>query len=299
MRRAPPKLMRGMVSYFLIALALIYLGGCSTTPQRTVAVHAETPAAKSGGYYRNDGPGDNPPSNIDALPDAEPKVESLHKFANNPYNILGQQYVPDSDIKPYKARGTASWYGRMFHGKKTASGEAYNMYAMTAAHRTLPIPSYARVTNLRNNKSVVVRVNDRGPFLKERVIDLSYAAAHKLGIAQAGSGLVEVESIDPRKPSQTAEPIIAVQEPVAPNPASSNSANLYLQLAAFKEMPSAESFGMRVKQKLGALADTLQIISQGGLFRINLGPYDTPGEAIKIAARIKQSMHISPVHVLR
>lgn len=293
------KLTCSIASYFLLALGLTYLGGCSTTPQRTAAVHTDKPAAKSGGYYREDGPGDNPPSNIDALPDAQPKIETLHKFANNPYNILGQQYVPDSDVKPYKVRGNASWYGRMFHGKKTASGETYNMYAMTAAHRTLPIPSYARVTNLRNNKSVVVRVNDRGPFLKERVIDLSYAAAHKLGFVHAGSGLVEVESIDPRKPSQSPEVIVAAQKSVAPDPASSNNANLYLQLAAFQEMASAESFGIRVKQKLGALADTLQIVNLGGLFRISLGPYDTPSEAIKIAARIKQRMHISPVHVLR
>ena len=295
------KLTHSMAFYFFLALGLGYLGGCSTAPQRVAAVHvpAPAPAAKSGGYYREDGPGNNPPPDLDGVPDAQPKVESLHKFANNPYNVLGQQYVPDSDAKPYKARGNASWYGRMFHGKKTASGEAYNMYAMTAAHRTLPIPSYARVTNLRNNKSVVVRVNDRGPFLKDRVIDLSYAAAHKLGFAHAGSGLVEVESIDPRKPSPPPEAIVVAQKPTPPDAAPPNNANMYLQLAAFQEMASAESFGKRVKQKLGALADTLQIINLGGLFRINLGPYDTPSEAIKIAARIKQKMHISPVHILR
>src|SRR2546427_12051713 len=120
------------------------------------------PVTGKGGYYQDDGPDDNPPSNLQAVPDAVPKDEPLHRFANRTYEVLGSQYTPDVSNKPYKQKGIASWYGRKFKGKKTASGEPYDMYSMTAAHRTLPIPSYARVTNPRNNQSVVVRINDRG-----------------------------------------------------------------------------------------------------------------------------------------
>ena len=127
---------------------------------------------KGGGYYLDDGPGDNPPANLDAIPDAEPKAEPLHKAANRPYSVLGQSYTPDTRLKPYKETGVASWYGRRYHGQKTSTGEIYDMYGMTAAHPTLPIPSYVRVTNLKNGKSVVVRVNDRGPFHSDRLIDL-------------------------------------------------------------------------------------------------------------------------------
>ena len=155
------------------------------------------PATRSGGYYLDDGPGAGAPANIDAIPDAVPKVEPLQRGTMRPYVVMGRSYTPMTELTPYKARGVASWYGRRYHGKKTSSGEFYDMYAMTAAHTELPIPSYVRVTNVDNGKSVVVRVNDRGPFVDSRLIDLSYTAAHKLGIIGGGSGMVEVESIIP------------------------------------------------------------------------------------------------------
>ena len=157
------------------------LMGCSSTPQK-------------GGYYKDDGPGEKPPAQV---ADAVPRAEPLHKFANRPYRAMGREYVPMTSLQPFRQRGVASWYGKRYHGQKTSSGEVYDMYAMSAAHPTLPIPSYARVTNLANGKSVVVRINDRGPFLHGRVIDLSYAAAHKLGYIGAGQAQVEVESIIP------------------------------------------------------------------------------------------------------
>jgi rare lipoprotein A len=126
-----------------------------------------------------------------------PRVEPLHKFANRPYEALGRRYVPMTSVQPFRQRGLASWYGKRYHGNKTSSGEAYDMYAMSAAHPTLPIPSYARVTNMANGRSVVVRINDRGPFRSERIIDLSYVAAHKLGFINAGQARVEVEAIVP------------------------------------------------------------------------------------------------------
>ena len=125
------------------------------------------------------------------LPDAEPRQDPLHRFANNPYTALGRAYTPMRSLSPFKERGLASWYGRMFHGQKTSSGEIYDMYGMTAAHPVLPIPSYAKVTNLRNNRSVVVRINDRGPFHTGRIIDLSFTAAAKLGYIDTGSTSVE------------------------------------------------------------------------------------------------------------
>ncbi|WP_374511838.1 septal ring lytic transglycosylase RlpA family protein [Niveibacterium sp.] len=152
---------------------------------------------KGGGYYKDDGPGDDIPDNLDSVPDAEPKAEPLHRFANNPYNVFGKEYVPAQQVAPYREQGLASWYGRKFHGKPTSSGEKYDMYGMTAAHPTLPIPSYARITNLRNGKSVIVRINDRGPFHSGRAIDLSYAAAYKLDYLDTGHTDVEIEAIVP------------------------------------------------------------------------------------------------------
>jgi rare lipoprotein A len=151
-----------------------------------------------GGYYKDDGPPARPPAQLDRVADAVPRTEPLHKSANRPYEALGKKYTPMTSVQPFRQRGLASWYGKRYHGQKTSSGETYDMYAMTAAHPTLPIPSYVRVTNVANGKSVVVRINDRGPFHGGRIIDLSYAAATRLGYVQAGSAQVEVESIVPR-----------------------------------------------------------------------------------------------------
>ena len=170
---------------WLAAALAIALAACSSSP-------------KKGGYYKDDGPGANPPSNIAAIPDATPRSEPLHKFANRPYEVFGRKYVPLASVQPFQQRGVASWYGKRFHGQKTSSGETYDMYAMTAAHPILPIPSYARVTSLRTGKQVVVRINDRGPFHANRAIDLSYAAASRLGLIGTGSGEVEIEAIVPR-----------------------------------------------------------------------------------------------------
>jgi rare lipoprotein A len=165
-----------------VLLLAVALAGCGSS-------------AKKGGYYKDDGPDANPPANLDRVPDAVPRPEPLSKSANRPYSALGRGYVPMTRLQPFRQTGVASWYGKRYHGQKTSSGEVYDMYRMTAAHPTLPIPSYARVTNVKNGKSVVVRINDRGPFRSGRIIDLSYVAAHKLGYVQAGEATVEVESI--------------------------------------------------------------------------------------------------------
>lgn len=186
-----------------------------TAPPNPEIVKKKPTAKRGGGYYQDDGPDDNPPDNLDNIPDAAPQAEPLHRYANNPYNVFGVDYVPSTELKPYKVRGVASWYGKKFHGQRTSSGETYDMYGMTAAHPTLPIPSYARVTNVSNGKSVVVRINDRGPFHSSRVIDLSYTAAYKLGYIERGSTEVEVETIIP----EGVELIAANVPPIKQRPA--------------------------------------------------------------------------------
>jgi rare lipoprotein A len=214
----------------LRATIVMLVAACASTPpahRRPESPVARAPsdakapapgAGGRGGYYLDDGPGDNPPPDLDLLPDAVPKIEKLASGANRPYNVFGVDYVPDLSGAPYKQRGVGSWYGRKFHGQRTSSGEIYDMYAMTAAHPTLPIPCYALVTNLQNGKSVIVRVNDRGPFLHNRIMDLSYAAAVKLGYLSSGSGLIEVEML-------RAEDIAAGRIPVTTN-------SLYVAAAA-------------------------------------------------------------------
>src|SRR6184192_3813142 len=181
----------------LLAFVVLALGACAAAPIPGEQRQPEVQPSRSGGYYKDDGPGEGPPANLDQVADAQPKAEPLHRYANRPYQVFGREYVPLAFVQPYRQRGTASWYGKKFHGQRTASGEPYDMYAMTAAHPTLPIPSYARITSLRTGQQVVVRINDRGPFHANRVIDLSYAAAYRLGLIGTGSGEVEIEAIVP------------------------------------------------------------------------------------------------------
>ena len=171
--------------------------GASTTKPAASASRQDSPGPTSrrGAYYMDDGPGNEPAPDHRNIPNAQPKREPLLARANRPYVVFGRSYQPMTALVPYRQRGYASWYGRKFHGQKTASGEVYNMYSMTAAHPTLPLPSYVKVTNVRNGEQIIVRVNDRGPFLNDRLIDLSYTAASKLGYVNAGSAEVEVELI--------------------------------------------------------------------------------------------------------
>jgi len=174
------------------ALLLAVLAACQTTP---TAPGPGNVSRLPAGNADRDGPEAHPPANLEAVPDAEPKIEAIRNGGpNKPYEIGGKTYTPLTDDRALTEKGLASWYGKKFHGRRTASGESYNMYAMTAAHKTLPIPSYARVRNPANGKEVIVRVNDRGPFSPGRVIDLSYTAALKLGVLN-GVAPVEVTRI--------------------------------------------------------------------------------------------------------
>ncbi|HEY4067205.1 MAG TPA: septal ring lytic transglycosylase RlpA family protein [Burkholderiaceae bacterium] len=183
-RRAAP--------WLSIAAALAVLAGCAAGPRGASGPGGTN--LPSGAWPSRDGPEPNPPPNLERVPDAQPQVEPFREGGpNKPYDVLGRSYVPITRDAPFTERGLASWYGRFFHGKRTASGEVYNMYAMTAAHPTLPIPSYARVRNPANGREVIVRINDRGPFHTGRIIDLSYTAAVRLDLR--GVGQVEVQRI--------------------------------------------------------------------------------------------------------
>ena len=269
----------------LIAAAIV-LSACSSTTRRDTPVvppPGETP--KPGAYYKDDGPGDQPPPNLEAVPDATPRPESLHRFANRPYAVFGRDYVPATTLRPYKERGIASWYGRKFHNGKTATGETYDMYAMTAAHPTLPLPSYARVTNVATGTSVVVRVNDRGPFHPGRVIDLSFAAAYRLGIAQKGSGEVDVESIipasAPHPPSATPLPLVAAIDaaPAAAVPIGQEAGGYVVQLGAFANYANAQNFVAHLSNQTAGVAVEAKVRQMDGLFRVFVGPYATRDDA--------------------
>jgi rare lipoprotein A len=284
-----------------LALVAATLAACSS-PAKRETTPAPSPSAappKSGGYYKDDGPGDNPPANLDSIPDAVPKLEALSRFSNRPYTVFGVDYVPATTLRPYKERGIASWYGRKFHNQKTSNGETYDMYGMTAAHPTLPLPSYARVTNVATGKSVIVRVNDRGPFHPGRVIDLSYAAAYRIGIAQKGSGQVEVESILPADaPPQVA---VAPLPPLAIAEAASNAAmplqpapgGYVVQLGAFANNANAQAFISNVANQVAPLGVEAKVHEGNGLFRVSVGPYPTRDEARRVADRLREALGLA------
>lgn len=251
-------------TFIIAVLCAQILGGCQSR-----SVKPGTP----GGYYG----GDRPPTNVDvdlaSIPDAVPVKLPLSKTGNNPYTALGKSYRPMRDAKGYKARGTASWYGKKFHGRRTSSGETYDMFAMTAAHTTLPIPSFARVTNLDNGRSVVVRVNDRGPFLHNRLIDLSYAAAWKLGITAKGTGRVKVVALDPQE-------LPAVETPqkysgTAGATSMPPGGGFALQVGAFLELSNAIQLRHRLRQNgYSVRPESDQELAQNGSpYRVIAGPY--------------------------
>ncbi len=271
---------------FAGATMALVLAACGSAPKAPPS---------SGKYYQDDGPPESVPANLAQLPDAVPRDEPFHRFANRPYVVFGQSYIPVVNKQPGKERGMASWYGRKFHGQKTASGETYDMFAMSAAHKTLPIPSYVRVTNVKNGKSVVVRVNDRGPFHSERVIDLSYAAAERIGIVSAGSALVEIERIVPGTETASAAPAAGAQPAVETSVMSQEGGSLWLQLGAFSSLEAAESFRGRVARDLSWLLEPVSIATRDGLHRVRIGPYGNREEALAIGDKVRRSLGVAPV----
>jgi rare lipoprotein A len=236
-----------------------------------------------------------PPANLDAIPDPVPRAEP-RSTRGNPvsYEVFGKRYHVLATSEGYKERGVASWYGPDFHARPTSSGEPYDMYAMTAAHKTLPIPAYARVTNLSNGRSVIVRINDRGPFVANRIIDLSYTAAHKLDMWRAGTAFVEVEVITPGSTADLARDITVAAPPASPAAVLSGPV-LYLQVGAFGVADNAAKLADRLRaagiDKVGVAAP----IGATALHRVRIGPindvaaYDAMAERV---ARLGLTSHL-------
>lgn len=250
-------------------------------------INDDTSRPQSSRYRDNadsvpDGP---PPEEIAKLPEPVPKVEPRALYGNkSPYTVLGQTYNVLASPNGYVERGIASFYGNKFHGYKTSSLEDYDMYQFSAAHKTLPIPSYARVTNLENGKSVVVRINDRGPFHENRVIDLSYAAAVRIGVWPKGTGLVEVRAIDPSQPltAQTLPPPPPPPKPASPGP------GIYLQVGAFSDATNAERVAQQLRAANFAPVQVVDAQINGrSIRRVRVGPLAGVDQADDVTSRIE------------
>lgn len=308
-----------------LILSGLLLAACSNTPEKKPVATPRpnvTPApvlansgkpsaytctytAKSGGgaFYKDDGPMADFPANMDQALEPTPRWEPLHKWANRPYTVLGLSFTPQPLSGP--EQGMASWYGRKFHGQKTSIGETYDMFQMTAAHPTLPIPSYARVTNVKNGRSVIVRVNDRGPFHKGRVMDLSFLAACRLGYANNGSAEVIVESLQagdtpsemlalaPTQPIRT-QPIAASSAP-RPIPVAESNGVVYVQLGAFASQSNAENFKAHVARELDNDANKLSIQANSNLYRVRLGPFASRNDALQVISRVTGDNNLKAV----
>ena len=270
-------------------LVSVALAACGTVP-------------RGGGYYLDDGPDAAPAVDVSKIPDAIPKHEPRAATGNKVYTALGVRYTPMADARGYRERGVASWYGKKFHGRATSSREPYDMYAMTAAHKTLPLPSYVRVRNLQNGRAVVVRVNDRGPFLHDRVIDLSYAAAHKLGIVGTGTGLVEVEIMEPGETT----PTTALTQPATPPPrhpeiemiptatadARPPPPKIFLQVGAFTRAENAESLRTRLVQTIPKPVFVQPPAHTATpLYRVRIGPLASVEEGDRLGEQLRELGH--------
>lgn len=310
----------------LVALGVTgaLLASCSSTPAPSTTPSKSTTSSGPGDYARPHKDG-APWWDVDVsqIPDAVP-MPHYGPYKANPYTVLGKTYFPISDGHRYSATGTASWYGTKFHGQPTANGEKYDLYGMSAAHKTLPLPTYVKVTNLDNGRTVTLRVNDRGPFYSDRIIDLSFAAAKKLGFAETGTARVKVEGIDPQQwwaaqgrpvPAMMAQPQMAASKPTTsiaqpieqytPPPqqhaaatvpleidakenASPAASGLFLQVGAFANPDAAQL----LKDKLSGVVSAPVFISsvvhnQQTLHRVRLGPIDTPDEAVQLEQSVR------------
>ena len=250
----------------LSAAALcVLLAACSTLTRRAPAERAPLPA-----------PVAPPPAGTESIPDAVPRAEPRSAHGNPPfYDVLGRRYFVLGAADGYLERGVASWYGPTFHGGNTSNGEPYDMYGMSAAHKTLPLPTYARVTNLRNGRSVVVRINDRGPFVANRLIDLSYTAAAKLDMIREGTTLVEVRALTPGAPDELTRSALSPPPP------------LYVQAGAFADAHNAQHLLERLHAAgLASAFIVSPLEGKSRLYRVRLGPVGSVAEFDQLAARL-------------
>jgi rare lipoprotein A len=227
--------------------------------------------------------------------DAEPRAEPRSRYGNGPYyKVNGKTYKVLDTSYGYRERGVASWYGKKFHGRMTSSQEPYDMYGMTAAHKSLPLPTYVKVRNLRNNRSVVVRVNDRGPFVDNRIIDLSYSAAEKLDMIRDGTSMVEVTAINFDEAPASA----GVQEPAERRPPPSSSGEIFVQVGAFGEASNARRRYHQIRERgIGPAVVHEDRGASGTLYRVRIGPIANVSEYDSIVRQL-QRMGINETHLV-
>lgn len=326
MRALPISTSLKLVALASLSLLVVSCSSPSRPPQKSSAGLSSPPGLDINRAHKDGAPWWD--VDISRIPDATP---SLHTgpYKANPYTVLGKTYFPIQDSRNYVASGTASWYGTKFHGQNTANGEVYDLYGMSAAHKTLPLPSYVRVTNLDNNRTVILRVNDRGPFYSDRIIDLSYAAAKKLGYAETGTARVKVEGIDPQvwlaqngrpapllpnqpqvvpqasapaliasagtieqytpPPQQHAAPAVPLQVDAKKN-ASVPASGLYLQVGAFANPDAAELLRSKLSGMVRAPVFVSSIArNQQTLYRVRMGPIETQGEAQQMQNSVRSA----------
>jgi rare lipoprotein A len=277
------------------AVVMAALTGCfhhapTTRPSSASTSSQPSPPKRSQpqpGRYAddNDSTPTGPPPDLSKIPEPIPKIEPKSQYGNkSPYDVLGETYKVLPSCSGYVERGLASWYGNKFHGYMTSNFEKYDMYAYTAANKTLPLPCYVRVTNLENGKSAIVRVNDRGPFAPNRIVDLSYVAAVKLGVWPKGTAMVEVRSIDPDHPEHqpARETVVAGAPQKTPKP------GLYLQVGAFADASNAERAASQVRaSKLGDVRIVESTVNGKSLRRVRLGPLRDADEADRLAPKLR------------
>ena len=278
-------------------VVMVPLSGClhhtPTTRPSNPSTYSTPSAPKKSqpqpGRYadENDSTPGGPPPDLSKIPEPVPKSEPKSQYGNkSPYEVLGETYKVLPSCAGYVERGLASWYGNKFHGYMTSNFEKYDMYAYTAANKVLPLPCYVKVTNLENGKSAIVRVNDRGPFAPNRIVDLSYVAAVKLGVWPKGTAMVEVRSIDPDHPDRQSLP--ARETVVAGPPRKTPKPELYLQVGAFADASNAERAASQVRAaKLGEVRIVESTVNGKSLRRVRLGPLRDADEADRITPRLR------------
>lgn len=272
-----------MIKYLLVTLPLLLtLVACS-----------------SSGPLQQDSAPAHHPANLNNIPDAIPKDEPKSRGGNpSSYQVFGKTYHVQPNSLGFTQQGIASWYGTKFHGRKTSNGETYDMYAMSAAHKTLPIPTYLQVTNLSNHKQVIVRVNDRGPFHGNRIVDLSYAAASKLGMLGKGTASVEIKAINPKQYATSNTPVIPLErtktltkQPIKlPTKNAPVTADLYLQVGAFSNQNNAETLKSELlKQNIPTHRINIKQNQQSALYRVHIGPYSSLDQADMMRIKLQQA----------
>ncbi len=286
----------------LLGFGVLMLAGCRSAdrPPDAGGVGAVPPSGK---VWTTDGPPDVIPPGLENQPDPIPRFEPPSARGNpRTYQVFGKTYRTMTSSAGYFATGRASWYGRKFHGRSTSSGEPYDMLQLTAAHRSLPLPTWLRVTNLENGRTTLVRVNDRGPFHSDRIIDLSFGAAYKLGFAHRGTARVRLEALTPGGGGSrpVAAEAVALPTPAAavPTPPAALPPQRYvLQAGAFSTLDAADRLKARLEQLTDVRAYVVRVADEN-LYRVRLGPVTSEAEAIRLRALITES-DLDPPMIIR